>query len=83
MTQVTNPPLPVNNKPKNNRRRRKVVFILDDDLARGIIRNLASRAAWFGNRREPDPLIKDACLHEAKVCERGATEIGNAMKGAE
>lgn len=80
MSHVSNTPLPVNEKPNKKPRRRKVVLVLDDDLARAVIRNLSSRAAWFTNRREPDPLIKTICQHEAKICERAATAIGNAMQ---
>ncbi|MEE3502639.1 hypothetical protein [Acidiphilium acidophilum] len=57
---ITEQPDPVKKNPA-----RRVNFSLHPDDARALIRNLTSRAEWFRNRREPDPMIKSMAATEA------------------
>jgi hypothetical protein len=59
----------------------RVTFALSPDDARALIRNIASRAQWFRNRREPDPMIKLMAASEADCLDRIARQIGEGVTG--
>jgi hypothetical protein len=59
----------------------RITFTLHPDDARALIRNIASRAAWFRNRREPDPMIKRMAATEADRLDRIARLISEGVAG--
>ena len=61
--------------------RQIVTLRLPVNDARVLIRNISSRAEWFRNRREPDPLMKAMARQEADRCDKIANKIGAAVKG--
>jgi hypothetical protein len=60
---------------------KRITFSLHPDDARALIRNIASRAEWFRNRREPDPMIKSMGAAEADRLDRIARQIGDGIVG--
>ncbi len=71
---IAEPTRPVKKKPAP-----RITFTLHPDDARALIRNIASRAEWFRNRREPDPMIKRMAATEADRLDRIARLIGDGI----
>lgn len=72
-----------NSDPVKKNASRRVTISLPPADALTLLQNIASRAGWLRNRREPDPMIRATCHFHAEKCEAIAAKIANAIGGAE
>ena len=71
----------INSLAAHERRAMATIRLAVSDLHRAV-RSLESRSEWLENRREPDPLIREAARREAEHCRRIALLIADSARGA-